>query len=127
MAAEQSGGASAGMALGLGSGEKLVVKDVITDADGTTHVRYNRTFDGLRVIGGDLVSHRDRSGRIKSVNWNGSRTLAVASTKPKMSLASASAAGTRKASLVQKSTAGPRASWSSTPAPLPRRRRRRAP
>jgi Zn-dependent metalloprotease len=106
MAAEQSGAASAGMALGLGSGEKLVVKDVITDADGTTHVRYNRTFDGLRVIGGDLVSHRDRSGRIKSVNWNGSRTLAVASTKPKMSLASASAAGTRKASLVQKSTAG---------------------
>jgi len=105
MAAEQSAAVSAARALGLGSGETLVVKDVMTDADGTTHVRYNRTFDGLRVIGGDLVSHRDKSGRIKSVSWNGSHTVAVASTQPKVSLTSANAAGTRKAALAQQATA----------------------
>jgi Zn-dependent metalloprotease len=102
MAVEQADATSAGRALGLGRGERLVVKDVMADADGTTHVRYNRTFNGLRVIGGDLVSHRDRSGRIVSVTWNGSRTVAVASTRPRTTRASAYAAGTRKASRVQK-------------------------
>jgi Zn-dependent metalloprotease len=105
VAAEQSGASSAAQAMGLGRGEKLVVKDVIADPNGSTHVRYDRTFDGLRVIGGDLVSHRDASGKIKGVSWNGSHQVAVASTTPKISLAAASAAGTRKASSVQKTTA----------------------
>src|SRR5665647_3078180 len=65
IAAAQSRSAAAGLALGLGSGEKLVVKDVIVDPDGSTHVRYNRTFNGLRVIGGDLVSHQDKVGKLK--------------------------------------------------------------
>jgi len=90
--------------MGLGSREKLVVKDVITDADGSTHVRYDRTFDGLRAIGGDLVSHRDKAGAVKSVTWNASHSAAVASTTPKVSLASAKAAGAKKASSVQKTT-----------------------
>jgi len=67
-------------------------------------VRYNRTFDGLRVIGGDLVSHRDKSGKITGVSWNGTHRVAVVSTTPKVSLASAKDAGTRKASSVQKTT-----------------------
>src|SRR5450759_2467047 len=104
VAAEQSQAASAGRALGIGRGEKLIVKDVITDADGTTHVRYNRTYNGLRVIGGDMVSHRGKSGKILSVNWNAARTVGVASMKAKISLASAKAAGARKASSVQKTT-----------------------
>ena len=54
-------------ALGLASGEKLTVKSVIADPDGATHVRYERTLDGLRVIGGDFVSHKDASGAVKSV------------------------------------------------------------
>ena len=102
--AEQSRAVSAGRALGIGGGEKLVVKDVIRDADGSTHVRYNRTFDGLRVIGGDLVSHRDKSGTIKSVSWNAAHKVGVASTAPKVSLASARATGAKKASSVQRTT-----------------------
>jgi len=104
MAAEQSEAGSSAQALGLGSGEKLVVKDVITDSDGTTNVRYNRTFDGLRVIGGDFVSHRDKSGKIKGVSWNGSHKVAVASTKPTITLAAATVAGDKKAALVQRTT-----------------------
>ena len=41
--------------LRLGAEESLVVKDVLRDTDGTEHIRYNRTYDGLPVIGGDLV------------------------------------------------------------------------
>ncbi|MDQ1538525.1 MAG: hypothetical protein QOE58_2918, partial [Actinomycetota bacterium] len=109
MAAEQSGAASAGRVLGLSSAEKLVVKDVITDPDGSTHVRYDRTLDGLRVIGGDFVSHRDSSGKLRDVSWNGAREVAVVSTKPTLSLASAEAAGDRKASLAQETTAATKA------------------
>ena len=58
-------------------------------------MRYNRTFNGLRVIGGDLVSHRDKSGNVKSVSWNASHVVAVPSTTPKIGLASAQAAGGR--------------------------------
>ena len=65
IAAAQSASPAAGRALGLGTGERLVVRDVITDTDGSTHVRYDRTFEGLRVIGGDLVSHRDNAASVQ--------------------------------------------------------------
>ncbi len=32
------------------------------------------------VIGGDLVSHRDKAGAVKSVSWNAAHSAAVAST-----------------------------------------------
>ena len=96
--AEQSASALAGRSLGLGAGESLVVKDVMKDTDGSTHVRYNRTFNGLRVIGGDLVSHRDKTGAVESVNWNSSGKVAVASMTPKVALASAKVAGAATAS-----------------------------
>jgi len=102
--AEQVRAAIAARGLGLGSGEKLVVKDVIVDRDGSTHVRYDRTYKGLRVIGGDLVSHRDTSGRIRSVSWNAPGAMAVPSTTPKISLAAAVETGAERASFVQGST-----------------------
>ncbi|WP_030971408.1 M4 family metallopeptidase [Streptomyces sp. NRRL S-1824] len=53
--------------LGLGSQEKLVVRDVIQDNDGTTHTRYERTFNGLPVLGGDLVVQESKAGETESV------------------------------------------------------------
>ncbi|MFF4246601.1 M4 family metallopeptidase [Streptomyces sp. NPDC001822] len=53
--------------LGLGSTEKLVVRDVVKDVDGTTHTRYERTLDGLPVLGGDLVVAESKAGRTESV------------------------------------------------------------
>ncbi|MFE4793997.1 M4 family metallopeptidase [Streptomyces sp. NPDC056708] len=53
--------------LGLGSQEKLVVRDVIQDNDGTTHTRYERTFAGLPVLGGDLVVQKTKAGATESV------------------------------------------------------------
>ncbi|MBO8195318.1 M4 family metallopeptidase [Streptomyces oryzae] len=50
-------------ALGLGAKEKLHVKDVIKNKNGATHVRYERTYDGLPVLGGDLVVHKNASGK----------------------------------------------------------------
>ncbi|NED19494.1 peptidase M4 [Streptomyces sp. SID9913] len=53
--------------IGLGAKEKLVVRDVLKDRDGTVHVRYERTYDGLPVLGGDLVVQGDRAGEADSV------------------------------------------------------------
>ncbi|MFF2408898.1 M4 family metallopeptidase [Streptomyces sp. NPDC058092] len=54
--------------LGLGSQEKLVVRDVVQDNDGTTHTRYERTFAGLPVLGGDLVVQETKAGATESVS-----------------------------------------------------------
>ncbi|MEU7023033.1 peptidase M4 family protein, partial [Streptomyces sp. NPDC046203] len=40
----QSGADATAQAIGLGGQEKLVVRDVVKDADGTVHTRYERTY-----------------------------------------------------------------------------------
>ncbi|MFF7092201.1 M4 family metallopeptidase [Streptomyces rubradiris] len=69
--------------LGLGAREKLVVKDVVKDNDGTLHTRYERTYDGLPVLGGDLVVHTPPASLAKgtvSTTFNTKRTIKVPST-----------------------------------------------
>ncbi|MFG2791854.1 M4 family metallopeptidase [Streptomyces sp. NPDC048419] len=69
--------------IGLGAKEKLVVKDVVKDNDGTVHTRYERTYAGLPVLGGDLVVHTPPASLAKgtvSTTFNNKRTIKVAST-----------------------------------------------
>ncbi|MEV0961330.1 MULTISPECIES: M4 family metallopeptidase [unclassified Streptomyces] len=54
--------------LGLGAQEKLVVRDVVQDRDGTTHTRYERTYAGLPVLGGDLVVTETKAGSTEAVS-----------------------------------------------------------
>ncbi|WP_329243490.1 M4 family metallopeptidase [Streptomyces sp. NBC_01478] len=75
--------------LGLGAKEKLVVKDVTQDADGTTHTRYERTYDGLPVLGGDLVVHA-KSGRL-TVTKAAKAALALPDITPNVSSATVKA------------------------------------
>ncbi|QKW07965.1 M4 family metallopeptidase [Streptomyces sp. NA04227] len=89
--------------LGLGGDEKLLVRDVLKDADGTVHTRYERTYRGLPVLGGDLVTHTAKSGKLKGVNKANSARIAVTSTDAPISAAAAkksalSAAGAADAS-----------------------------
>ncbi|ASW56235.1 M4 family metallopeptidase [Plantactinospora sp. KBS50] len=41
----------------FGAGQSFTLKNVSTDADGTQHVRMHRYYQGLPVLGGDLVVH----------------------------------------------------------------------
>ncbi|MGC0418262.1 M4 family metallopeptidase [Embleya sp. AB8] len=68
--------------LGLGNQEHLVVKDVVVDTNGTRHVRYNRTYAGLPVLGGDLIVHRSPSGKITHVDRANPAKLNGLTTKP---------------------------------------------
>ncbi|MFJ6084884.1 M4 family metallopeptidase [Streptomyces sp. NPDC092369] len=78
--------------IGLGAQEKLVVKDVVKDNDGTLHTRYERTFAGLPVLGGDLVVHTppaaEATGTV-STTFNSKRSVKVASTTATVTKASA--------------------------------------
>ncbi len=92
---------AAAKALGLGAREKLVVKDAVVDADGTRHFRYERTYDGLPVLGGDLVVHQAANGRVKSSDKAVAGSLAPASLSPKLTAgqAAAQAAGAVRATV----------------------------
>lgn len=83
----RSAAADTARRIGLGAKEKLVVKNVIADADGTTHTRYERTLAGLPVLGGDLVVH-DRGGRTTVTKANAAR-LSVSTLSPKITAAGA--------------------------------------
>ncbi|MGW0884115.1 M4 family metallopeptidase [Streptomyces sp. NPDC002671] len=79
--------AATAKAIGLGAQEKLAVKDVVKDADGTVHTRYERTYAGLPVLGGDLIVDTAKSGATKQVIKANRRTLKVAGLTPAVSKA----------------------------------------
>ncbi|MGW4913661.1 M4 family metallopeptidase [Streptomyces sp. NPDC004270] len=81
--------AATARSIGLGTQEKLVVKDVLKDADGTVHTRYERTYAGLPVLGGDLVVDTAKSGATERVIKANNATLKVADLTPAVSAASA--------------------------------------
>lgn len=47
--------------------DSFIARDVIIDADGSEHVRFDRTYAGLPVIGGDVVVH-SRGNQFKSAS-----------------------------------------------------------
>ncbi|WP_410011344.1 M4 family metallopeptidase [Streptomyces nigrescens] len=75
----QSSASTIAAKIGLGAKEKLVVRDVIKDANGTVHTRYDRTYAGLPVLGGDLVVHQAGNGT-RSVTKATNARISVAST-----------------------------------------------
>ncbi|MET9515380.1 M4 family metallopeptidase [Streptomyces sp. NPDC002994] len=85
----QAGADATADQLGLGSKEKLVVRDVVKDRDGTVHTRYERTYEGLPVLGGDLVVHTAKGGAHKGVDKANKARIAVPSTGASISTASA--------------------------------------
>ncbi len=79
--------------LRLTTGQSFRATDTVRDRTGATHVRMDRTYRGLPVLGGDLVVHQDASGA-----WAGvSRTLTAPlrmSTRPRLIKADGQGPGT---------------------------------
>ncbi|MFE3766037.1 M4 family metallopeptidase [Streptomyces sp. NPDC059104] len=80
IAKAQSTTAATAKELGLTSQEQLLVHDVVKDQDGTTHTRYERTYEGLPVLGGDLVVNRSAANTTQSVSKASPAQLAGVST-----------------------------------------------
>ncbi|QTE00994.1 M4 family metallopeptidase [Streptomyces cyanogenus] len=85
----QAGAADTAHRIGLGAKEKLVVKDVVKDVDGTLHTRYERTYAGLPVLGGDLIVHTAKSGGTEGVTKAAKSAIKVSSLKPQITAAKA--------------------------------------
>ncbi|MEX2983743.1 M4 family metallopeptidase [Streptomyces sp. C36] len=75
--------------LGLGAKEQLVVRDVSRDVNGTVHTRYERTYDGLPVLGGDLVVDATKGGQVKTVAKASKARMALSTTSPSFAAATA--------------------------------------
>ncbi|MER7756633.1 M4 family metallopeptidase, partial [Kitasatospora sp. NPDC097643] len=76
--------ASLAQTLGLSTQEKLVTKDVVQDANGARHLRYERTYAGLPVLGGDLIVHQDAAGATTSVTKASEANLSGVNTTPSL-------------------------------------------
>ncbi|MEU6816809.1 M4 family metallopeptidase [Streptomyces sp. NPDC046860] len=86
--------------LGLGAEEKLVVRGVVKDNDGTVHTRYERTYAGLPVLGGDLVVHTPPASLAKgtvSTTFATKRAIKVASTTAAVTKSAAQATALKAA------------------------------
>ncbi|MFF7755214.1 M4 family metallopeptidase [Streptomyces sp. NPDC007971] len=103
----QADAAGTARQIGLGAKEKLVVKDVVKDADGAVHTRYERTYAGLPVLGGDLVVHTAKSGATEGVTRASKAKLSLVSLKPRIAASAAQkqALGLAKAAGSAKTTA----------------------
>ncbi|MFF9812293.1 M4 family metallopeptidase [Streptomyces sp. NPDC014006] len=71
-------------ALGLTGAVKTTVRDVIVDKDGTQHVRYDRTYHGLPVLGGDFVVHLAPDGSYRGASRATKSTVSLSGVTPKI-------------------------------------------
>jgi len=107
----------------FGNAQKLTVRGQTIDKDGTTHVRLDRTFHGLKVIGGDLVVHQSKAGAWEGASLTLDHALTL-DTTPVVDMRTASANAMRhldrgihgakvehKTLVVEATGATPRLAW----------------
>ncbi|MDX3384089.1 M4 family metallopeptidase [Streptomyces niveiscabiei] len=68
--------------LGINSAQGTSVRDVVVDKDGTQHVRYDRTYRQLPVLGGDFVVHLAPDGAYRAADRATRSTIALATITP---------------------------------------------
>jgi zinc metalloprotease ZmpA len=102
-------------ALRDGARQAFSVRDVVTDADGASHVRFDRTYAGLRVLGGDTVVHSNARGTFRDASLT-LRDAPSLSITPSVDgaraagIAGATAAAEREL-VVEARTGTPRLAW----------------
>jgi Zn-dependent metalloprotease len=108
-------------AIRASAGDEFTATRTIIDANGASHVRYNRTYKGLRVLGGDFVVHNAPGGAFAGASVSQPTAITVG-TSPKLTVAQAKAAAQKAFSgkidkigapelIVDASEATPRLAW----------------
>ncbi|MFF3060034.1 M4 family metallopeptidase [Streptomyces sp. NPDC057909] len=80
-------------ALGLTGAQDTAVRDVVVDKDGSQHVRYDRTYRHLPVLGGDFIVHLAPDGAYRSADRAVRGDLAVPTVTPSLSASGAADLG----------------------------------
>lgn len=78
-----------------GKDQAFKVTDVISDRNGARHVRFDRSYKNLNVIGGDFIVHSDRAGNFVNSTMTLQRELNVSVT-PLLSAEKASSLAMQK-------------------------------
>jgi Zn-dependent metalloprotease len=68
--------------LGLTPAQHTTVRDVVVDGDGAQHVRYDRTYRGLPVLGGDFVVHLAPDGGYRGADRATTAPIALPAVTP---------------------------------------------
>ncbi|MFC8216774.1 M4 family metallopeptidase [Streptomyces sp. NPDC057362] len=71
--------------LKLTDAQDTEARDVVVDRDGTQHVRYDRTYRGLPVLGGDFVVHLAPDGDFRGADRATDAALSLPTVTPKLS------------------------------------------
>jgi hypothetical protein len=108
IAAAQRDAAKTARTLRLSGGQALRVKDVVRDRDGSTHIRYERTYRGLPVVGGDFILHRGPTGQIRGADWDSKAQLSSLSSLHPRVLPSGAVATAKSTSHLSRTFAKPR-------------------
>ncbi|WP_189135055.1 M4 family metallopeptidase [Wenjunlia tyrosinilytica] len=69
---------------GVGKKESLTAKDTMIDPEGKRHVRFARVYDGVPVVGGDIVVHLDRHNTYLDVTRAIGHQVSVATLTPRL-------------------------------------------
>ncbi|MGC9669048.1 M4 family metallopeptidase [Planosporangium sp. 12N6] len=77
-------------ALAATDADQFQVRNTILDPDGTSHVRYDRTYRGLPVLGGEVLVHLDKAGALRTMSQAVAAPITVATT-PTVTAAQAAA------------------------------------
>ncbi|CAK7283213.1 M4 family metallopeptidase [Streptomyces misionensis] len=85
-------------ATGVTPGDELRAQDVMLDPEGARHVRFERTHEGMPVLGGDLVVHLDHALRYTGVTRAADHTVKpAAATRARLTAGQAAAKAARAA------------------------------
>jgi Zn-dependent metalloprotease len=76
----------------LSADDAFLTRDILVDRDGTEHVRFDRTYKGIPVIGGDLVVH-SKAGVLKRTSIMQAKPLNLSTTPVVTSAAAIATAG----------------------------------
>ncbi|MFM9611837.1 M4 family metallopeptidase [Streptomyces niveiscabiei] len=84
LAAGLSPAADHAAALGLTTAQDTSVRAVVVDKDGSRHVRYDRTYRGLPVLGGDFVVHLAPDGTYRGADRATRAAISLPGTTPEV-------------------------------------------
>lgn len=84
--------------LGLQPGESLALRNVFTNAEGRTVVRFNQTYAGYRVYGTHSLGHVEADGQVKVLS-TGLRPAAIPDGSPRLTADQAQAIALKHAAL----------------------------
>ncbi len=104
-------------ALGLASDQALSVRSTLVDATGQTYVRYDRTWKGLRVLGGDILVHLTADGSVRDARFNNDRAISLTSTTARVSAAKARGLGAARSAALTKHSTATRVVWAESGTP----------